>query len=148
MSAILDKLSEDIKSAMKGGDAVRLSVLRLIKSTAKNKEIELQCELTDGDFIAALSTMVKQRQESVDQYRKVGQEDRAAAEQAEIDILRGFLPQALSSAELTALIREAVAAVGATGAKDMGLVMKQLKDKTAGRVDGKVLADQVREVLK
>lgn len=147
-ATILEKLGDDIKTAMKAGDPVRLSTLRLIKSAVMNRKIELQREVTDTDLIETVTTMLKQRQESIDQYRAAGHADRVAAEEAEIAILMGFLPQALSSDELVILIRDAVAKVGAKGPKDMGAVMKELKDKTAGRVDGKVLAEQVKAALK
>lgn len=147
MAGVLEKLAEDIKSAMKAGDSVRLSTLRMLKSAAKNKEIDLGKPLGDAEFIALVSTMVKQRQESVDQYTKAGQPDRAKSEQAEIALLQVFLPQALTEAEVVQIIADAVKKVGATSAKDMGNVMKELKEKTAGRVDGKILADKVRAAL-
>lgn len=146
--SILEKLTEDIKTAMKAAQAARLSTLRMMKSAAKNKEIELMHALSEGDFITILSTMVKQRQEAIAQYNKAGQGDRAAAEQAELGIIREYLPKPLGEGELKGLVAAAVSKVGAKGPKDMGTVMKELKEATTGRVDGKLLADQVKAALK
>ena len=144
---VLEKLEQEIKEAMKAKDQARLSAVRMIKATVKNKEIELIHPLSEAEFIAVLSTMAKQRRESIAQFTQGGRTDLVATEEAELKIIESFLPQALSEAEVTNLINEAVAQSGAKGPKDMGAVMKLLKDKTAGRVDGKALSDQVRARL-
>lgn len=147
MSAILEKIAGDLKDAMKSKDSFRLGVLRLIKTEAKNKEIDLMHPLTEPDFIAVLSRMANQRKDSIEQYLKGGREDLANNEKAELNLIGEYLPQALSETELKDLIQAALKATNATGPKDMGVVMKELKEKTAGRVDGKVLAETVKKAL-
>ncbi len=132
---------------MKAKDSLRLGVVRLIKSEIKNKEIELIRPLTEPEFIALLATMVKKRKESIEQYTKGGRADLAAGEENELKIVSEYLPQALSDAEVTAMINEAKVKTGASGPKDMGLIMKELKEKCAGRVDGKILSDKVKAAL-
>lgn len=146
-SPILEKLEAEITKAMKARDQVRLGAVRLIKSTVKNKEIELMHPLAETEFFSVLQTMVKQVQESIEQFTKGGRTDLVDKEKGELKVLQSFLPQALSDSDVEALIVEAIAASGAKGPKDMGGVMKHLKDKTAGRVDGKKLADLVKQAL-
>lgn len=145
--AILDKLDLEIKTAMKGRNQARLDVVRMIKAAAKNKEIELLHPLTEAEFFTLLTTLVKQRRESIEQFSKGGRTDLAKKEEGELVIVQSFLPQAIEEAEVDRLIGEAIAAVHAAGPKDMGAVMKQLKEKTAGRVDNKFLSDRVRARL-
>lgn len=147
MSAILEKIAGDLKDAMKSKDSFRLGVLRLIKTEAKNKEIDLMHALTEQDFIAVLSRMANQRKDSIEQYLKANREDLANNEKAELGLISEYLPKALSETELKDLIQAALKATNATGPKDMGAVMKELKEKTAGRVDGKVLAETVKKAL-
>lgn len=144
---VLQKIEEDLKNAMKARATLRLSVLRLIKTAVKNKEIELIRQLSDQEFIAVLSSMVKQRRDSAEQYAKAGRAEASQQENDEIVILAEYLPKALDAAELDGMIAVAIAKAGAVGAQDMGKVMKELKEPTAGRVDGKVLADKVRAAL-
>lgn len=146
-SPILERLEAEITKAMKARDQVRLGAVRLIKSTVKNKEIELIHPLSETEFFAVLQTMAKQVAESIDQFTKGGRTDLADKEKGELAVLQTFLPQALSDSDVAALIDEAITASGAKGPKDMGGVMKHLKDKTAGRVDGKKLADLVKAKL-
>jgi uncharacterized protein YqeY len=147
MSAVLQRLDADIKDAMKARAQVRLDTLRMVKTTVKNKEIDLIRPVTEPEFITLLSTMVKQRKESIDQFTKGGRVDLADKEQGEIDIINGYLPQPLTQDELKSLVASAVKVSGATGPQDMGKVMKELKEPTSGRVDGKVLADAVKAAL-
>lgn len=147
MSAVLTRLDADIKEAMKARLQVRLDTLRMVKTTVKNKEIDLIRPVTEPEFIALLSTMVKQRKESIDQFTKGGRVDLADKEQGEIDIINGYLPQPLTPDELKSLVANAVKISGATGPQDMGKVMKELKEPTSGRVDGKLLADAVKAAL-
>lgn len=144
---ILEKLDLEIRNAMKGRDGLRLSCVRMIKAAAKNREIELLHPLTEAEFFSLLATLVKQRRESIEQFAKGGRNDLAKKEEGELKIVQSFLPQALSESEVDRLIAEAIAAVKALGPKDMGAVMKQLKEKTAGRVDNKFLSDRVRAKL-
>ena len=146
-SPIMESLEAEIIKAMKARDQVRLGAVRLIKSTVKNKEIELIHPLSETEFFSVLQTMVKQRAESIEQFTKGGRTDLADKEKGELAVIQTFLPQALSDQDLATLILEAIATSGAKGPKDMGAVMKHLKDKTAGRVDGKKLADLVKNKL-
>lgn len=145
--SVLQQMETELKTAMKNRDQARLDTIRLIKTAVKNKEIELIHPLSDAEFIAVLSTMAKQRRESIESFKNAGRTELAAKEEAELVIIESFLPKALSESEVTALIAEAKAATNATGPKDMGAVMKYLKDKTAGRVDGKILSEKVKTAL-
>lgn len=145
--SILAKIDDLIKSAMKAKDADRLKTLRLIKTEVKNKEIELIRELNNDDFVALLSRMVKQRNESISQYENAGQTERAQDEQQEIEIISEFLPKPLTEDEVNSLISSAIQKTSASSPKDMGLVMKELKATTTGRVDGKILAGKVKAAL-
>lgn len=147
VSPILEKLEAEIVKAMKARDQVRLGAVRLIKSTVKNKEIELIHPLSETEFFSVLGTMAKQVTDSIEQFTKGGRTDLVDKEKGELQVIQTFLPQAMSDAEVLALVQEAINASGATGPKDMGAVMKVLKDKTAGRVDGKKMADLVKNKL-
>lgn len=147
MTSPLKQIESDIVTAMKAKDAFKLSVLRMVKTALKNQEIEQKREINEGDFMQTLSRMTKQRNESLEQYQKAGRDDLADKEAKEIEILKSYLPEQLSDEELTQMIQEACQSVGAEGPKDMGKVMGALKDKTQGRVDGKVLAAKVKEAL-
>jgi len=145
--SFLEKLTEDIKTSMKNRDADRLGTLRLIKSEIKNKEIEVQHEITEAEFMTVLSRMVKQRKESIEQFVKGGRDEMAAKEENEITVISDYLPQPLSDSDIDGLISEAITKTGASGPQGMGLVMKELKEKTTGRYDGKQLADKVKTAL-
>ena len=132
---------------MRGGDALRRDTLRMAVSAAYNVEKRNQHPLTDDEFLAVLTREVKTRRESVEAYRAAGRTDLADKEQAEIDILATYLPQALSEAELGALIDEGIAATGATSARDLGKVMGWLSPKIRGRADGKVASGLVAQAL-
>lgn len=153
--SVLKKIEDDMKTAMKSRDALRLEVLRGVKTAIKNKEIKMVelkevtelRPLTEPEFHTLLASLVKQRKDSVEQYAKAGREDLASKELAEIDVLNEYLPKALTADELSTLVAAAIQKCGATGAQDMGKVMKELKESTAGRADGKMLADQVKAAL-
>lgn len=145
--SFLKKIEDDLKNAMKNKDSFRLGVLRLVKTALKNKEIDLMHAVSEAEFVAILSTLVKQRKDSVDQYVKAGRDDLAKNEQAEIAIIQEYLPKALSDDDLKNIIATAIQKTGAAGAQDMGKVMKEIKEATAGRVDGKILAEAVKNAL-
>ena len=132
---------------MRGGDALRRDVLRMAANAAYNVEKRNQRPLTEDEYLAVLTKEVKTRRESVEAYTQGGRADLAAKEQAEIDILSGYLPESLSEAEIDALIDEAITATGATSARDLGKVMGWLAPKTRGRADGKVVSGKVASVL-
>ena len=138
---IKDRIREDMKAAMRSHDAARLSTIRLLLAAIKQREIDEQIEAGDEDVLAVIGKMVKQRRDSVEQYRSGGREDLAANEQAEIDVLSTYLPQQLSDEEVAAIVEEAVAEVGITGMAAMGKVMSVVKPRVNGRADlGKVSA--------
>lgn len=138
---IKDRIREDMKAAMRSHDAARLSTIRLLLAAIKQREIDEQIEAGDEDVLAVIGKMVKQRRDSVEQYRSGGREDLAANEQAEIDVLSTYLPQQLSDEEVAAIVEEAVAEVGMTGMAAMGKVMSVVKPRLNGRADlGKVSA--------
>jgi hypothetical protein len=134
-----NKITEDMKAAMRARDSARLSTVRLLLAAMKQKEIDERVVLTDADVLAIIDKMVKQRRESIAQFEKAARNDLADAEKFEIVVLSAYLPQQLSDAEVAGVIAAAIAEAGAAGVKDMGKVMAVLKPKLAGRADmGKV----------
>ena len=132
---------------MRGGDALRRDVLRMVANAAYNVEKKQQRDLTEDEFLAVLTREVKTRRESVDAYAKAGRTDLADKEQAEIDILGEYLPQPLTEAELGELVEQAIAATGSASARDLGKVMGWLAPRTRGRADGKVVSGLVAQAL-
>jgi len=147
MSRIKEKIDSDLKEAMKSSDSLRVSTLRLIKSAIKNKEIEKGKALTDDEIIQLLNSLVKQRVESVQMYRKGNREDLAEKEEAEIEILKSYMPEPLSDQEIKDIIQQAITETGATSMKDMGKVMKFVMGKVKGRADGKKVNEMVKQML-
>lgn len=124
-----------MKTAMRAKDAARLSAIRLILSGIKQREVDERKELTDADVVAVIEKMIKQRRESIAQFEKGGREDLAQNERFENDLLQGYMPQALSDAEIATAVAEAIAQSGAKAPSDMGKVMGALKSKLAGKAD-------------
>ena len=145
--SLKDKLAEEMKGAMKSQDKVRLSTIRMLISAVKYKEIDLGKALTDEEVIETVTSSVKQRRDSIEQFKSAGRNDLVEKEEAELKILQGFLPKQLSIEEVEAEIDRTVTEAGASGMKDLGKVMKQLMPKVAGRADGKMVSDKVRERL-
>ena len=145
--AIKDQLQDDIKTAMRAKDRERLTVLRLIHSAIRQREIDDQIELDDASVLAVVDKMVKQRRDSISQYEQAGRDELAAAEAAEIVILEDYLPQALSEDELTALIQAAIEKSNASSMRDMGQVMAILKPQTQGRADMGAVSAKVKAQL-
>ncbi len=141
------QLNQAMKEAMKAKDTERLNAIRLIRSAIKNREIELREELDDQGVMAILSTLVKQRKESAQVYRENQRPDLAEKEEAELVVLREFLPEPLSDEELTDLIDEVVAELGAASMRDMGPVMKRVGERAQGRTDGKRASELVKARL-
>ncbi|MDQ6734548.1 MAG: GatB/YqeY domain-containing protein [Nitrospirota bacterium] len=143
-----DRLSEDLKRAMKDRDQLRMDVIRMMKAAILNKELELKKQLDDADMSRVMTTLVKQRRESVEQYQKANRADLASKELKEIDIIQHYLPEALSQADLLRLVDAAIQETSAKGLKDMGVVMKAVMPKLIGQtVDGKHLSDLVKAKL-
>lgn len=137
--SLTERIRADLTAAMKARDAARLSTLRLAQAALKNEQIEKGHELSDEEAEAVLRRALKQRQDSVEQYRKGSREDLAMKEEAEILVLQEYLPQTLSEAETEAIVEEAIARTGASSKKDMGKVMKDVMAAHRGRVDGKIV---------
>lgn len=146
--SLFDRLSEDLKHAMRSKDQLRMDVIRMIKAAALNKEIELKKDLDDADLSRIMTQLIKQRKESVEQYQKAKRDDLAGKELKEIAIIEAYLPKALSADEIAQAIAAAIQETGATSLKDMGTVMKAVMAKLAGQtVDGKQISDLVRAKL-
>jgi uncharacterized protein YqeY len=145
--ALKEQLDADLKTAMRDKDALRLSVVRMLKSAVKYREIELMKPLDDAGVLAVIASLVKQRRDSVEQYRAGNRPDLVAKEEAEIAILHGWLPQQLSADELRAKVDEAIAKTNAQGPKDMGAVMKALMPEVQGKAEGKAVSDMVKARL-
>jgi len=129
------RINEDVKAAMRGGDARRRDALRLLLAALKQREVDERKDLTDADVVAVIDKMIKQRRESIAQFEKGGRQDLAQNEQFELDLLQTYMPQALSDAEIATAVAEAISATGARAPADMGKVMGALKSKLAGRAD-------------
>jgi uncharacterized protein len=137
--ALRDKVTEDMKGAMKAREAERLAALRLLLAAMKQREVDERITLDDAGVVAVIEKMIKQRKDSIAQFEKAARQDLADKEKFEISVLETYLPQQLSQAEIEAAVAEAIAASGAKGPQDMGKVMGIVKPKLAGRADmGKV----------
>jgi uncharacterized protein YqeY len=146
--AFIERIQKDLTQAMKMKDELRLSVLRMVKTALKNKEIEKIRPLEDAEALQVLQTQVKQRRESVEQFTQGGRKDLADKETKEIAIIESYLPAAPSDAEISQAVEAALAETGATSSKQMGVVIKAARARLEGKtVDGKVLSDRVRERL-
>ena len=145
--ALKERIDADLKAAMKDKDAARLSVVRMLKSAIKYREIEVMKPLDDAGIEAVVASEIKRRRDSVEQYRAGHREDLASKEEAEIAVLQGYLPQQLTTDEVAAKVDDAIARAGAKGPKDMGAVMKLLMPEVQGRADGKVVSELVKQKL-
>jgi uncharacterized protein YqeY len=145
--ALKEQLDADLKTAMRDKDALRLSVIRMLKSAVKYREIELMKPLDDAGVLTVIGSLVKQRRDSVEQYKAGNRQDLVDKEEAEIAILQGWLPQQLTADELRAKVDDAIAKSGAQGPKDMGAVMKALMPEVQGKAEGKAVSDMVKARL-
>ncbi|NNL06751.1 MAG: GatB/YqeY domain-containing protein [Gammaproteobacteria bacterium] len=146
-SALKDQIQDAMKTAMKGGDKERLAVIRLIMSAMKQVEVDERIELDDTRVLSILDKMVKQRRESISQFKSGGREDLADKEQAEIDIISDYLPQALSEDEIGTIINKAISDTGAASMKDMGRVMGIVKPQITGRADVGAVSAKIKSLL-
>ena len=141
------EIKDVVKLAMKSGDRVTLDSLRLLLSAIQNEEIKVRRELTSDEIRGTISTLCKQRSESISMFQKGGRNDLVEKEQAELGVLRRFLPQPMTEDELRSAIRAAIQESGAQGPPDLGKVMKQVMPKVSGRSDGKRVNELAREIL-
>lgn len=133
--SLKQRLTDDMKTAMKAGEKDRLAAIRLINAAIKQKEVDERVEMDDARVIAVLEKMVKQRKDSIEQYDKAGRDDLAAIERAELAIIGQYLPEKMGEAEIRAAIEAAIAETGASGPADMGKLMGVLKPRLAGQAD-------------
>jgi uncharacterized protein YqeY len=129
------RINDDVKAAMRSGDARRRDALRLLLAALKQREVDERKDLADADVVAVIDKMIKQRREAIVQFEKGGRQDLVQNEQFELDLLQTYMPQALSDAEIAAAVAEAIAAAGAKSPSDMGKVMGVLKGKLAGKAE-------------
>jgi len=142
-----ERITEDMKSAMRAGEKDRLAVVRLILAGIKQREVDERITLDDSQVLAVLEKMAKQRKESIAQFESGGRPDLVAKESAELTLIQSYLPAQLSAAELDALIAEAIATTGASTIKDMGKVMGIVKGKAAGRADMGAVGARIKQKL-
>jgi len=141
------KINEQMVTAAKAKDKIRLSAVRMLKTALHNKEIDLMRPLNDTEAMQILSVLVKQRKDSIEQFAKGGRQDLVDKEEAELKIMQEFMPEQLSDADVEALIQKAIAEVGAASIKDMGKVMKVLMPQITGKADGKAAGEKVKALL-
>ena len=144
---IREQVGTAMVKAAKDKDKETLSTLRMIKSTLHNREIDLKDQFGETEMLQVLSSMIKQRKDSVEQFKQGGRPELAAKEAREIEVIQGFMPKQLSAEEIDALIGQAIKEAGATGIRDMGKVMKILMPKVTGKADGKAVGEAVKARL-
>jgi uncharacterized protein len=147
MAALKDRITEEMKNAMRAGEKERLATIRLILSAVKQREVDERIQLDDTQVVAVVEKMVKQRKESIAQFEAGGRADLVAKEQAEMTVLQTYLPAQISDAEIDALISEAIASTGAASIKDMGKVMAAVKAKAQGRADMGAVSARIKQKL-
>ena len=134
-SSLRERITEDMKSAMRAGEKERLGTIRMLQAAIKQREVDERIVLDDAQVLSVIEKMIKTRKESIEQFKSGGRDDLVARESKEIELLQGYLPAQLSEGEVDALIREALAESGATSIKEMGKAMALLKQKAQGRTD-------------
>lgn len=146
-TSLSERIAREMVAAMKARDAARTSAIRLIRAALHNREIDKRSALTDEEVVDVLSTLAKQRRESIEQFRAGKREDLVAKEAAELDVIHGFLPQPLSQEELRQVVEVAVAEVGAQGPRDLGKVMSVVMPRVRGRAEGRAVNELARAIL-
>jgi uncharacterized protein YqeY len=145
--SLKQKLQEDLKSSMKNKDTVRKSVVTLIRASIKQSEVDNRVELEDEDIIDIISKQLKQRKDVLVQFKDAKREDLVSEAEAEIEVLKEYLPQQLSEEELNEIVKSTISELGATSMKDMGKIMSAMKPKVKGRADGKLINELVKNNL-
>jgi uncharacterized protein YqeY len=141
------KINEEMVAAAKSQDKIRLSAVRMIKSTLHNKEISLMRPLNEAEVLQVLSSMIKQRKDSIEQFDKGGRKDLVEKEEAELKVIQEFMPAQMSEEEVDAVIKKTIEEAGAVSIKDMGKVMKMVMPKLTGVADGKIVGEKVKAFL-
>lgn len=148
MAALIETITRDMADAMRAKDQARLGALRMAKAALMNREVEKGRALEEAEALQVIASLLKQRRDSIEQFKKFGRDELARKEQAEIEVLQAYLPPAIGAADIERAVDEAIAETGATAAKDMGRVMKVVMPKFAGQtVDGKMVNEIVRRKL-
>jgi uncharacterized protein YqeY len=145
--SLKERITEDMKSALRAKETARLSAVRLLLAAIKQREVDERITLTDGDVVAVIEKMLKQRRDSIAQYEAAKRHDLVQAEQFEVSVLQAYMPQAMSQAEVEAAVLAAIALAGAKGTQDMGKVMAALKPALAGRADMTAVSAKVKANL-
>jgi uncharacterized protein YqeY len=145
--SLLQRVDGDLKASLKGGEALKVSVLRLLKAAVKNRQIDSGKELSDEEILSVIASLAKQRRESIEQFSRGGREDLAEKERQELTILRSYMPAQLAPEEIEQMILQAIEEAGAKGEADLGKVMRILAPRTRGLADGKWVNSRVRELL-
>jgi len=145
--SLKERITDDMKAAMRSGEKQRLGHIRMLTAAIKQREVDERIDLDDNQVLAVIEKMIKQRKESLLQFQAGNRQDLVEKESAEIDLLRGYLPAAMSEAEIDALIGEAIAATGAASVKDMGKVMGLIKSKAQGRADMATVGAKIKAKL-
>lgn len=145
--ALLERIRQDLKEAMKKGKKERVSALRMVLSNIKNRQIEKKNSLDDNEIVRVVQGLVRQSKDAISQFRQGNRTDLVEKEETFISICQAYLPEQLSEDELDALIRDTIEEVGASSVRDMGKVMKAVIQKVSGRADGKVVNQKVRAIL-
>jgi uncharacterized protein YqeY len=144
MDLLKERIKDDMKTSMKSGDKARLGIIRMMLAAIKQVEVDERVELGDDRVLVVLDKMLKQRRESIKQFRDANRVDLAEIEEAEVLVIQDFLPQALTEAEIDVMVAKAIAEVGATSIKDMGAVMAILKPQMQGRADMAVVSGRIK----
>lgn len=142
-----DKIQENMRTALKQGEKLRLSAIRMLWNGVRNKEIDGKKDLEDAEIIAIINTLAKQRRDSIEQYKQGNRQDLVDKETAELNVLLAYLPEQLSQEDVAKIVEETIRETGAANKADMGKVMKALMPKVTGKADGKLVSQLVREKL-
>jgi len=147
MSGLKQRLNDEVKSAMRSQNKERLAILRVIMAALKQKEVDERIELDDSHVLSILDKLAKQHRDSIEQFKNGGRDDLVKKETGELQVVLEFMPTPLTDAEIEQIIRETITAAGATGVKDMGKVMSQLKPRVQGRADMGKVSGMVKQLL-
>ena len=142
-----ERIDSDMIQAAKAKDKIRLSAIRMIKTAVHNREIDLKRPAEDTEILQVLSSLTKQRNDFIEQFRKGGREDLVSKETQELQIIKSFMPAEMSKEELEAEVRKVISETGAAGPKDMGKVMKAVMARVTGKADGKMVSEMVKSIL-
>ncbi len=145
--SVFEKIENDLKESLRSGDKIRVSILRMVKSDVKNREIEKGGPLNDEDIQAILRSFSKKARESIDQFTKAGRDELAEKEKAELVVIQEYLPRQLGEEDVRKTVRDVIDETGAAGVKDMGRVMKAVMAKLKGQADGRLVNNLVKEAL-